>query len=75
LKISIAQKGLLRQALANLNGNVDIAENKFSSPVTSKDLQKDTKLKSLDIFPFVINSEKTNDSAIPNKNFTTAKHA
>jgi hypothetical protein len=25
LKISIAQKGLLRQALANLNGNVDIA--------------------------------------------------
>ena len=44
LKISIAQKGLLRQALANLNGNVEIAENKFSSPVTSKDLQKDTKL-------------------------------
>ena len=44
LKISIAQKGLLRQALAILKGNADIAEKKMSSPVSSKDLQKDTKL-------------------------------
>ena len=44
LKMSIAQKELLRQALANLKGNADIAEKTFSSPATSKDLQNDTKL-------------------------------
>jgi hypothetical protein len=44
LKISIALKGPLRQALAILKGNADIAEKNMSSPVSSKDLQKDTKL-------------------------------
>ena len=43
LKILIAQKGFCA-GFSHSERNADIAERKMSSPVSSKDLQKDTKL-------------------------------